>query len=168
MVTLLLRADASFSTLLCGSLPGSEFVVSLLQDDAFSGIGLIVDCPSPSVFRLRFDLCSVAASSFCNLDTTGPFVISLVPFFSGRVCCDRKSSLEGCLASPSYAPILMATFPAAGFGICPFIVADAAAGFETSDTGLVDESFPLTCGLFPAAECRGLPFVFATVFCRGK
>lgn len=42
MVTLLLRADASFSMLLCGNFPGSEFVVSLLDTTVFSGIGLIL------------------------------------------------------------------------------------------------------------------------------
>ena len=56
---------------------------------------------TPSVFLLKFDLCNVAANSFCNLDTTGPFANSSVPFLSDRDCCDRKSSLDGCLASPS-------------------------------------------------------------------
>lgn len=46
MVTLLLRADASFSMLLCGNFPGSEFVVSLLDTTVFSGIGLILGCAS--------------------------------------------------------------------------------------------------------------------------
>lgn len=44
MVTLLLRTDASFSTLLWRSLFGSEFVVSLLDVVAFSEIVFTGDC----------------------------------------------------------------------------------------------------------------------------
>ena len=129
----------------------------------FSGIGLMGGCASPSVFLLKFDLCKVAANSFCSLETTGPFASSSVPFLSLRGCCDRKSNLEGCLASPSYAPILMATFPLAGFKFCAFGAGGGGIVFGVSDTGLVD-SFPLTCGLFPVGVCRGLPFVVGTEF----
>lgn len=46
MVTLLFRADASFSTLLWPNFPGSELVASLFDTAVFSGIGLMVGCTS--------------------------------------------------------------------------------------------------------------------------
>ena len=62
----------------------------------------------------------------------------------------------------------MATFPVAGFKFCAFATAGDTAVFVVSDTGLGDDSFPFTCGLFPV-PCRGLPFdVAVELFCMGK
>ena len=63
---------------------------------------------TPSVFFLKFDLCSVATSSFWNREATGDeplpiFVDDLPSWFA------RKPSRAGCLESPSYEPILIAT-----------------------------------------------------------
>lgn len=118
---------------------------------------LIHDSLTPSVFLLRFDLCRVAASSFCSLETTGPLSdSSTTPFLSRLGCCGKNSNLDGCFVSPSYAPILMATLPLDSFEDWGPLIGetDADEFFANSATGLVAASLGT---LLPVPTCRGLP-----------
>lgn len=111
---------------------------------------------TPSVFLLRFDLCRVATSSFCNLDTTGLLATSsTTPFLSRLDCCGKNSNLDGCFVSPSYAPILTATLlPARDFETCALLVGENDV-LASSATGLVAASLGT---LLPVPVCCGLPF----------
>lgn len=112
---------------------------------------------TPSVFLLRFDLCRVAASSFCSLETTGPLSgSSATPFLSRLGCCGKNSNLDGCFVSPSYVPILMATLPPDNFEAPLVGEIDADEFFASSATGLVAASLGT---LLPVPICRGLPLV---------
>lgn len=114
---------------------------------------------TPSVFLLRLDLCRVAASSFCSLDTTGPLVVSSATLLFSRPpdCCGKNSSLDGCLVSPSYVPILMATLPPGCLESWALLVGETDDGvFASSATGLVAASLPPAI-LPPAPMWRGLP-----------
>lgn len=114
---------------------------------------------TPSVFLLRFDLCRVATSSFCSLDTTGLLATSsTTPFLSRLGCCGKNSNLDGCFVSPSYAPILTATLlPVRDFETCAPLVGetDASEVLASSATGLVAASLGT---LLPVPIWCGLPF----------